>query len=50
MLSHPLKALWTSLRGPKTDGDMVPEAIPEYAKTPASSTLGGIPVRVEMVD
>jgi len=31
MLRHPLKALLTSIRGPKTEGAMVPEPTPEYA-------------------
>ncbi|HEY8219101.1 MAG TPA: adenosyl-hopene transferase HpnH [Methylobacter sp.] len=48
MLSHPLKALLTSIRGPKTEGAMVPEATPEYAKEEVSSTIAGIPVRVEI--
>lgn len=50
MLSHPLKALWTSIRGPKTEGAMVPEITPEYARTELSSTIAGIPVRVEIAD
>jgi hopanoid biosynthesis associated radical SAM protein HpnH len=50
MLKHPLKGLLTSIRGPKTEGDMVPEATPEYAREGLSSTIAGIPVRVEIVD
>ncbi|TRW90874.1 adenosyl-hopene transferase HpnH [Candidatus Methylobacter oryzae] len=50
MLSHPIKALLTSIRGPKTEGAMVPEATPQYAKEKVSSTIAGIPVRVEAVD
>lgn len=50
MLSHPIKALLTSIRGPKTEGAMVPEATPEYAREGLPSTLAGIPVRVEIVD
>jgi len=50
MLAHPLKALLTSIRGPKTEGDMVPEAAPAYARKELSSTIAGIPVRVEAVD
>ena len=46
MLKHPLKALWTSIRGPKTEGDMVPEPTPLYVDAPLS-TLAGIPIRVE---
>ncbi|MGH8477947.1 MAG: adenosyl-hopene transferase HpnH [Methylococcales bacterium] len=30
MLTNPLKALYTSIRGPKTTGPMVPEVQPEY--------------------
>ncbi len=46
MLKNPLKGLLVSLRGPKTTGDMVPEATPNYPvdETPA---LQDIPVRVE---
>jgi hopanoid biosynthesis associated radical SAM protein HpnH len=46
MLKHPLKALLTSIRGPKTDGDMLPEPTPQYDEKPVS-TLSGIPIRVE---
>jgi ribosomal protein L30E len=49
MLQHPLKALITSIRGPKTTGPMVAEPAPKWAreelKTPA--TLAGIPVKIE---
>jgi hopanoid biosynthesis associated radical SAM protein HpnH len=30
-MSHPLKAAWVSLRGPKTDGPMADGPVPEYA-------------------
>jgi hypothetical protein len=50
MLSNPLKALLTSIRGPKTKGAMVPEPTPEYAREDLSSTIAGIPVRVEIAD
>lgn len=50
MLNHPLKALWASIRGPKTEGEMVPEPTPEYASEIRPSTIAGIPVRVEMVE
>ncbi len=46
-LAHPLKALWTSIRGPKTSGDMVPELSPNYAGTAAKRSLADIPVKVE---
>jgi hypothetical protein len=49
MLQHPLKALITSIRGPKTTGPMVAEPVPKWVreepKTPA--TLAGIPVKIE---
>jgi hypothetical protein len=50
MLKHPLKALLTSIRGPKTDGDMVPEPEPIQATNQSSSKLTGIPIKVEMAD
>lgn len=34
MLKHPFKALYTSVRGPKTSGPMVPEVQPEYVEDP----------------
>ncbi len=47
MLKNPLKALLVSVRGPKTDGDMVPEpTLPIKADSPVA-TLAGIPIRVE---
>jgi hypothetical protein len=45
-LAHPLKALWTSIRGPKTSGDMVAELSPNYQAT-AKDALADIPVKVE---
>ncbi len=47
MLKNPVKGLMTSLRGPKTEGDMVPEQIPAYANEKLMPTLSGIPIRVE---
>jgi hopanoid biosynthesis associated radical SAM protein HpnH len=47
MLSNPLKALLTSIRGPKTEGDMVPEPMPSMVMDQPVSTLAGIPIRVE---
>ena len=41
-----IKRLWTSIKGPKTEGDMVPEPTPLYVEAPLS-TLAGIPIRVE---
>ena len=45
MLKHPIKAFLTSLRGPKTEGDMVPEPTPEFT---TSSSISSIPVKVEI--
>ncbi|MGZ8165594.1 MAG: adenosyl-hopene transferase HpnH [Methylobacter sp.] len=50
MLKHPLKALLTSIRGPRTEGDMVPEVKPRYIPEKPLPTLSGIPIRVEMID
>ncbi len=44
-LAHPLKALWATVRGPKTEGDMVPEKTPEFAR--AKTTLKDIPIKIE---
>ncbi len=48
-LSHPLKALYTKVMGPKTDGDLLPEPVPQYKKANASA-LDKIAVRVEVTD
>lgn len=47
MLKNPLKGLFTSIRGPKTEGEMVPE--PEFPNLSQDSmpTLSGIPIRIE---
>jgi hopanoid biosynthesis associated radical SAM protein HpnH len=50
MLKNPIKALLVSLRGPKTEGDMVPEPTPENSSEKTLPTLSGIPIRVEMTD
>jgi hopanoid biosynthesis associated radical SAM protein HpnH len=47
MLKNPLKGLITAIRGPKTDGDMLPETVPQYAKEKHLPTLSGIPIRIE---
>lgn len=47
MMKNPLKGFWTSIRGPKTDGDMVPEPMPANMVTPAATKLSAIPIRVE---
>ena len=50
MLKNPIKALLVSLRGPKTEGDMVPEPTPENSSEKTLPTLSGIPIRVEMTE
>jgi hopanoid biosynthesis associated radical SAM protein HpnH len=47
MLKHPLKGLLTAIRGPKTEGDMVPEPVPQYVQAKTRPTLSGIPIHVE---
>lgn len=47
MLKNPLKGMLVALRGPKTDGEMVPEPMPETALPRPIATIGGIPVRIE---
>ncbi len=44
-LKNPLKALWVSMVGPKTEGDMLPEKTPEYEDDLPS--IKGIPVKIE---
>jgi hypothetical protein len=39
MLAHPVKALLTSIRGPKTSGEMIPEVKPEYGSL---GTMGSV--------
>jgi hopanoid biosynthesis associated radical SAM protein HpnH len=49
MLQHPVKALLTSIRGPKTTGPMVAEPSPawESEEPQLPKTLAGIPVKVQ---
>ncbi len=49
MLQHPVKALLTSIRGPKTTGPMVAEPSPawESEEPKLPKTLAGIPVKVQ---
>lgn len=44
-MAHPLKALWARVRGPKTEGDMVPEKAPDYVDD--KNNIKGIPVKIE---
>ena len=50
MLKHPVKAMLTAIRGPKTEGDMVPEPIPKYVTEKPASSLSNIPIRTEIMD
>lgn len=50
MLKHPVKALLTSLKGPKTEGEMMPEPVPVYESKKADSKLSKIPVRSEALE
>lgn len=49
MLQHPVKAMITSIRGPRTTGPMVAEPAPQRAaeEPRLPKTLAGIPVKVE---
>ena len=47
MLAHPIKALLTSIRGPKTDGAMVAEKKPQATINPKKSAISEIPVKIE---
>jgi hopanoid biosynthesis associated radical SAM protein HpnH len=47
MLTHPLKGLLVGLKGPRTQGEMVPEPVPQYAEEKPMSAFAGIPIRVE---
>ncbi len=44
-LAHPLKALWATIRGPKTTGEMVPEKTPPVDEK--AGTIKDIPVKIE---
>lgn len=50
MLKNPLKALLTAVRGPKTEGVMVPEPVPDYVREKPAPTISGIPVRIEIIE
>ncbi len=50
MMKNPIKGLLTAIRGPKTEGDMVPEPVPVYANEKPASSLSGIPITVEAMD
>jgi hypothetical protein len=49
MLKNPLKALYVSLRGPKTSGAMAPEPTPEYNEAKYTG-IENIAVKVEAVE
>lgn len=46
-LKHPLKALWSHLRGPKVSGEMVTEKAAAYDASPKKSAIADIPVKIE---
>lgn len=50
MLSHPLKGLYASIRGPKTSGPMVPEIRPEYDQPELISRVTEAKVRLEATE
>jgi hopanoid biosynthesis associated radical SAM protein HpnH len=50
VFKNPIKAMLTSIRGPKIEGVMVPEPEPDYVHEKPAPTIAGIPVRVEMVE
>ncbi|MCI0667967.1 MAG: adenosyl-hopene transferase HpnH [Methylococcaceae bacterium] len=50
MLKHPLKALYTSIRGPKTSGPMVPEIRPEYEESPVIARVIESNIRFEAAE
>ncbi|MEN8259660.1 MAG: adenosyl-hopene transferase HpnH [Pseudomonadota bacterium] len=50
MLKHPLKALYTSIRGPRTEGLMAPEAQPEYNAEEDVIKAKRPEIRLEVVD
>ena len=46
-LRHPIKALISTILGPKTSGEMVTEKNPNYAKDQKKSALSEIPIKIE---
>ncbi|MGZ8095251.1 MAG: adenosyl-hopene transferase HpnH [Methylosarcina sp.] len=50
MLRNPLGGIITALRGPKTEGEMIPEPAPNYKEEKPLPTFSGIPIRVEMAE
>ncbi len=47
MLANPLKGMMVSLRGPKTIGDMIEVATPNFQENEKTSSLSDIPIKVE---
>ncbi len=47
MLAHPLKGLMVSLRGPKTTGEMVEVATPNFVEYEKIHSVSEIPVKIE---
>ena len=50
MLKNPIKGLLVALKGPKTEGAMVPEPMPQYAIDKPVSSISKIPVRTEVFE
>lgn len=46
-LAHPLKALLTGIRGPKTEGEFAAEKTVQYPQNSGKSTLADIAIKVE---
>ena len=42
-ISNPLKALWKGIMGPRTEGEMAPEPVPEWINPPVEG--GAVKVR-----
>ncbi len=51
-IAHPLKALWAGIMGPRTQGPMAPEPVPEWVNTPTEAgTVKVRPnIRIEVAD
>lgn len=47
MLSNPLKGMLVALRGPKTEGDMVPDPVLEFDVSTSEMNLKGTSIRAE---
>lgn len=50
MLKHPLKAAYVALVGPRTDGPMVPEPVPEFASKESGLIRPAVNLNAEMAE